>query len=159
MSAVFTRLKVWTLLLLMFVCAGSYLAAQPHLVFKRITVDNGLPQNTIMSVLQDKTGYIWISTNDGVCKYNGIDFKIYKHSDDDPASLSNNQVNKIFEDSRGNIWIGTFNGLNLYDRGRDAQAAAGCPARGPRGCGTAPSRPRCRRATAAWRAARRRWRA
>ncbi len=89
--------------------------AQAPLIFKSINVDNGLPQNTVLSVLQDKKGYLWVATYDGLSKYNGLEFKVYKNEINNVNSISNNKVNKLFEDKIGRIWVGTVDGLNLFD--------------------------------------------
>jgi signal transduction histidine kinase/ligand-binding sensor domain-containing protein/DNA-binding response OmpR family regulator len=85
-----------------------------NLVFKNINVDNGLSQNTVLSVLQDKKGYLWVGTYDGLSRYNGLEFKVFKNEAKNGKSLSNNHINKLFVDNKGNLWIGTTNGLNLY---------------------------------------------
>lgn len=94
----------------------SQLFAQKTLVFKRLNVDNGLAQNTAMSILQDKKGQIWIGTFDGLSKFNGTEFNTYKNDPGNSGSLSNNQVNKLIEDREGNLWIGTLNGINRYNK-------------------------------------------
>ncbi|MDB5115591.1 MAG: ATP-binding region ATPase domain protein [Mucilaginibacter sp.] len=95
------------------------LFAQNSLVFKRINVDNGLAQNTAMSILQDKKGQIWIGTFDGLSKFNGIEFNTYKNDARTPKSLSSNQVFKLMEDRDDKLWIGTLNGINCYDNTTD----------------------------------------
>ncbi|MDR6783229.1 ligand-binding sensor domain-containing protein/signal transduction histidine kinase/AraC-like DNA-binding protein [Pedobacter africanus] len=84
--------------------------------FKRLTINDGLSQNTAFCILQDKTGFIWIGTEDGLNKYDGYDFTIYKHENNDKKSLSNSQINALCEDRAENLWIGTSKGLNLLDR-------------------------------------------
>lgn len=87
-----------------------------NLSFKRLTINEGLSQNTAFCILQDKTGYIWIGTEDGLNKYDGYDFTIYKHENNDKNSLSNSQVNALCEDPKQNLWVGTSKGLNLLNR-------------------------------------------
>ena len=91
------------------------LYAQNTLIFKNINVDNGLPQNSVLSVLQDRKGYIWAGTFDGLSKFNGLDFKVYKNETNNNKSISNNKISKLFEDKKGNLWVGTFDGLNLFN--------------------------------------------
>lgn len=102
----------------MFFCS-EHLLAQKSLVFKRINVDNGLAQNTAMSILQDKKGQIWIGTFDGLSKFTGTEFITYKNDPANPGSLSSNQVNKLVEDRNGDLWVGTLNGVNRYNRKTD----------------------------------------
>ncbi|MGN6180703.1 MAG: hybrid sensor histidine kinase/response regulator transcription factor [Mucilaginibacter sp.] len=99
----------------MFFLQAGALYAQKALIFKNINVDNGLPQNTVLSVLQDKKGYLWAGTFDGLSKFNGLEFKIYKNQINDDKSISSNKIDKLFEDATGNLWIGTFDGLNLFN--------------------------------------------
>jgi len=109
-----TRIFVFSFFCVLFLqVSGLY--AQNTLIFKNINVDNGLPQNTVLSVLQDKKGYIWAGTFDGLSKFNGLDFKVYKNEPNNNKSLSNNKIDKLFEDTGGHLWVGTFDGLNLFD--------------------------------------------
>jgi len=92
------------------------LLAQEHINFKHLTIDEGLSQNTVFCTVQDKAGFIWIGTEDGLNKYDGYEFTIYKHENNNPKSLSHSQINTLFEDPKGNLWIGTADGLNLFSR-------------------------------------------
>ena len=75
-------------------------------------MDDGLSQNEIVSIIQDKRGLIWMATKGGgVTIFDGINYRYLKEEN----GLSNNIVYCLFEDLRGNIWIGTYDGLNLYD--------------------------------------------
>jgi signal transduction histidine kinase/ligand-binding sensor domain-containing protein/DNA-binding response OmpR family regulator len=69
----------------------------------------------INKVYQDKKGFIWIATENGLNKFDGTKFTIYKHSADDSTSIKNNYVRTVFEDSSGNFWVGCINGLMKYD--------------------------------------------
>lgn len=85
------------------------------LKFKRFTSADGLSQRSVMAILQDKKGYLWFGTRDGLNKFDGNKFIVYRHNANDPRSLSNNNIHAIYEDSYGNLWIGTQVGLNRYD--------------------------------------------
>jgi ligand-binding sensor domain-containing protein/signal transduction histidine kinase/DNA-binding response OmpR family regulator len=111
---VFIRTAIAFMLLMLF---GSWeLAAQTNLNFKRLTIDEGLSQNTVFCIMQDKVGFMWIGTEDGLNKYDGYEFKSFKHENDNANSISSSQINAMIEDSKGNFWIGTSEGLNLFDR-------------------------------------------
>lgn len=84
--------------------------------FKSYTINDGLSQNSVMCLLQDHYGFIWIGTEDGLNKFDGYEFKSYKHDNDDSTSISNNQINALYEDVDGKIWIATSKGLNIFDR-------------------------------------------
>ncbi len=87
----------------------------PYFQFKHIGVEEGLHQKTIYSILQDRRGYLWLGTNEGLVRYDGYRFKTYSKHMDDSTSLSNNHINCLFEDSRGWLWAGTEDGLNYYN--------------------------------------------
>lgn len=94
-----------------------YAQRQQALKFERITIEQGLSQNTVFAVLQDSKGFLWFGTEDGLNRYDGYTFKVYRHNPDDPGTLSNNMVRVIYEDRSGTIWIGTRGGgLNKFDR-------------------------------------------
>ncbi len=87
-----------------------------NLLFSRLSVENGLSQAGINSIAQDRFGYIWIGTQEGLNRYDGNDIIVYEFDDKDPNSLSNNWIWDIFIDSKGNLWIGTDGGgLDRYD--------------------------------------------
>jgi len=88
-----------------------------NLRFERISIKQGLSHNTVNCILQDSKGFMWFGTDDGLNKYDGYSFTVYKHDPNDSHSLSHNQVWALFEDSTGMLWVGTFGGgLNRFDR-------------------------------------------
>lgn len=89
------------------------------LKFKHYTASDGLSQRSVMAILQDKEGYLWFGTRDGLNRFDGNRFTVYKHHLGDTTSLSNNNVHSIYEDTNGNLWIGTQNGLNKYNPEQD----------------------------------------
>ncbi len=89
------------------------------LEFKHLSIDAGLSQSTIYAILQDKQGFIWIGTQDGLNKYDGYKFIVYRHDPQNIHSLSHNEIFSIYEDSTGTLWIGTGEGLERYDREHD----------------------------------------
>ena len=80
--------------------------------FQSITIDDGLSQSLAEYIYQDSSGYIWIGTNDGLNRYNGNEFKVYKNIKNDDNTISNNMISSLVEDSNRNLWIGTDGGLN-----------------------------------------------
>ncbi|GHT53934.1 hybrid sensor histidine kinase/response regulator [Bacteroidia bacterium] len=83
------------------------------------STDKNLSSSLIHKITQDKKGFIWISTEYGLNKFDGNQFTIYKHHADDSLSLKNNYVSHIIEDSKGFLWVGCINGLMRYDRAFD----------------------------------------
>jgi len=90
-------------------------SASGQINYDRLTMENGLPHNQVSSLLYDNDGYLWLGTSDGLCKYDGYSFTIFKHDPDDSLSISHNEVRSIYQDSKGTIWVGTTYGLNKYD--------------------------------------------
>lgn len=86
---------------------------------KFYSTDKELSNSLINAVYQDRKGFIWIATENGLNKFDGTRFSIYRHNATDSTSLKNNYVRTLFEDSRGNFWIGCINGLQRYDRATD----------------------------------------
>ena len=84
--------------------------------FKRITIEDGLSQTTAQYIFQDSKGYMWIGTSDGLNRYDGYEFKVYRYKEGDKKSLSGNYISAINEDKYGNIWIGTSRGLNKINK-------------------------------------------
>ncbi len=87
-----------------------------NLKFERITVQQGLPSSQVYSMVQDGQGYVWFGTDDGLARYNGYDFTVFRPDPNDPQSLSDRTILVLFKDSRNRLWIGTERGgLNRYD--------------------------------------------
>jgi ligand-binding sensor domain-containing protein/two-component sensor histidine kinase len=86
-------------------------------IFKQLTDADGLSQSTIFATIQDRVGYLWFGTIDGLNRYDGYEFKVYSSEPTDSTSISDNFTSALHEDSDGYIWIGTVNGfLNKFDR-------------------------------------------
>lgn len=83
--------------------------------FSHLTTDDGLSQMTVNDLLQDRQGYIWVATQDGLNRYDGYKFKVFRHDADDERSLADNRIYDLFEDKDGTLWVGTGGGLHRYD--------------------------------------------
>ena len=80
-------------------------------------INNGLSQGYIKNIIQDKKGFLWFSTNDGLNRYDGYSFTVFHHNTNDPASLADDELTFVFEDSQERLWVATRNqGLELFDR-------------------------------------------
>ncbi len=110
------RLKKSILLasLLLFTNTSSILA-NDNIRFKNIGIEEGISQSTVEKIFQDSKGYMWIATNDGLNRYNGYEFKVYKYGEDETKTLSSSSIIDIQEDEDGYIWVATSNGLNKID--------------------------------------------
>ena len=95
--------------------AQIYRDKNENFKFQHFTSAQGLSQRSVMGILQDKKGYVWFGTRDGLNKFDGSKFVVYRHRSGDKTSLSNNYIKTIHEDTRGNLWIGTQNGVNKFD--------------------------------------------
>lgn len=94
--------------------------SQDNIKFIRICVEQGLSQCTVFTILHDSRGFMWFGTEDGLNKYDGHNFTVYKHDPDDPGSLNDNWISSVYEDHAGVVWIGTRDGgLERYDRELD----------------------------------------
>ena len=110
-------MKLKHLLLLVLLSLSSVFAtAQQHIVFNHLTIYDGLSQATVNSIIQDKDNVMWFGTRDGLNRYDGYNFKVYKYSLRDAHSISNNKVKVVFEDKVGDLWIGTDRGLNRFNK-------------------------------------------
>jgi signal transduction histidine kinase/ligand-binding sensor domain-containing protein len=106
---------LWILLIVLLIPSPG-LAQELPVRFERISLEDGLSQVTIYCVFQDSRGLMWFGTEDGLNKYDGYTFTVYKRDPEDPNSLSTNSILVIAEDTAGALWIGTDNGgMNRFD--------------------------------------------
>ena len=93
------------------------LLSQTASAYESISTAQGLSQGMVFDILQDKEGFIWVATKNGLNRYDGYNFTVYTNDPYNPHSLSSNTILALFEDSKGRLWIGTENaGLNVYDK-------------------------------------------
>jgi signal transduction histidine kinase/ligand-binding sensor domain-containing protein/DNA-binding response OmpR family regulator len=93
---------------------------QPNFQFQRINSELGLSANTVTCITQDEKGFLWIGTLEGLNRYDGYNFKIFKHNPDDSTSIGANSIYSVYEDKSGTLWIGTYDGgLNKYNRDKE----------------------------------------
>ena len=77
--------------------------------------ENGLPNSQVSSIYQDGSGYIWMCSEGGLIRFDGMRFETFRHDRDRATSISSSSVICMLEDSRGNTWVATANGLNRFD--------------------------------------------
>ena len=80
--------------------------------FKTLDIQDGLSQNTVNAILQDKQGFMWFGTKDGLNRFDGLSFRIFKKEN---SALGNNFITALHEDKEGNIWVGTDAGVYVYN--------------------------------------------
>lgn len=87
--------------------------------FENISSAQGITDLNVRAIIQDKQGFIWIGSEDGLTRYDGYSSVIYRHQNGDQHSLSDNEVYALCTDNDGSLWIGTRKGLNRYDAAND----------------------------------------
>lgn len=88
--------------------------------FEQVQANQEISSNVIC-ILQDRRGFMWFGTRDGLNRYDGYNLTVYKHNDRDTQSISHNAVTDLIEDEQGNLWMATWDGgLNMYDRNKDS---------------------------------------
>ncbi len=90
------------------------LFAQPY-YFKHYLVENGLSNNSVSCSLQDKNGFLWFGTINGLNRFDGYSFKVFRHNGEDSTSIGSNFIRCLFADQKGCLWIGTNKGIYLYN--------------------------------------------
>ena len=86
-----------------------------ELTFAHLTTADGLSQNTVIDILQDRRGFMWFATGDGLNRYDGNTFVVYKHNPKDPATISDNFIRDLLEDDHGYLWVAAYPGVNKFD--------------------------------------------
>ncbi|MEM6339501.1 MAG: two-component regulator propeller domain-containing protein, partial [Pseudomonadota bacterium] len=82
--------------------------------FVRFSNKEGFNQNTINTIAQDRYGYLWFGTPNGLIKYDGYEFNTYTSQNKSDRNITSNYINHLFNDSNGVLWIGTHTGVNIY---------------------------------------------
>ena len=108
------------LLVLLILIEGFNSSAQnAPLTFEKVTVEQGLTSNRINGIVQDKSGFLWVATNNGLNRFDGVENKQYTKQQDDSSSLSNNAILTQFCDSDNQLWVLTINYLHRYNKKLD----------------------------------------
>ena len=102
------------------VLTGATSGLHRDISFTHISINDGLSQSTVRSACQDSRGQMWFATHDGLNRFDGYDFTVYRHRDDDSTSIADNIIRKVYLDSKGGLWVGTEKGLSFYDRDKDS---------------------------------------
>ncbi len=101
-------------------CFLQSYAQMTNAAFKRFSSNDGLSKNSITAILQDRDGFIWFGTTNGLNRFDGLEFKVYKHNPSDNTSLPSNEIQSLLQSKSGEIWIGTENsGVFSYSSAKD----------------------------------------
>lgn len=119
--------KVLGTLLAALIGSAALLALDPNravtqYILETWTSENGLPQNTVHQILQTRDGFLWIGTESGLVRFDGIEFKLFNRAN--TPALNRNRVQGLFEDRRGTLWIGNDGGVCCFAAGRFFNTAA-----------------------------------
>lgn len=87
--------------------------------FTNISQNEGLSHGIVVSSCQDSLGHMWFATHDGLNRYDGYRFTVYKNNPQDSTSIANNLIRKVYVDSAGDLWVGTDKSLSFYDRNKE----------------------------------------
>ncbi len=101
-----------------------------QLLFDRITTQEGLPNQEVLALFEDRDGFIWAGTGDGLARLEGTRIRVFHHDHNDPGSLAHDQVMGIAQDASGTLWIATMDGLARYDARSDTFTNLHIPAVG-----------------------------
>ncbi|MCA5004624.1 hybrid sensor histidine kinase/response regulator transcription factor [Sphingobacterium bovistauri] len=113
-------MRKYLLPLLFFVSIGFLFGQELPVSFQRYYSKDGLSSNTIYSIYRDSYGFLWLGTEDGLNRYDGRTYKVYRHDTNNELGLRANHINSLCEDEEGRVWIGTTGGgLSYYDRKLD----------------------------------------
>ena len=111
------KMLVRKFIFILLLFGGCWFNTIAQLRFERIGNQQGLSQSTVIKIFQDKKGFIWFATRDGLNKYDGYDFTVYRHIFNNPNSLSSSNITCITEDLNENLWVGTADGgINKMDK-------------------------------------------
>ena len=94
------------LLVVVLACSFSFKIFASSFYFRHLALEDGLPNSTILTQLQDDKGFMWFGTQKGLVRFDGYDFKLYQPDRDDPFSISLNYINALHQDSAGYLWVG-----------------------------------------------------
>ncbi|WP_440649233.1 ligand-binding sensor domain-containing protein [Chitinophaga sp. 22620] len=92
-----------------------YESSAQSIYFRHYEVENGLSNNSVITSLQDKDGFMWFGTPDGLNRFNGYNFKVFRIGEDKPGGPNNNPIFHLYEDVKGTLWVATLKGLFYFN--------------------------------------------
>ncbi len=113
------RMKRIGLTIISFYCVVSLIQAQlDNMRFLSLSTNDGLSQMSVLQIVQDSDGFLWFGTRNGLNRYNGYDFEVFKFNSDNSETISDNHISSLCEGVEATLWVGTMNGLNRMDRNK-----------------------------------------
>src|SRR5689334_6437267 len=116
---VMKRSKYFLFILLLF-CSLTGLSQNQSFNFEHMGTHEGLSQINVLCIFQDSRGFMWVGTMDGLNRYDGYNFTIYRNDAQDNNTIVGNYVTDITEDKNGDLWIATLDGLSKFDRKKES---------------------------------------
>ncbi|RYY13818.1 MAG: hypothetical protein EOO04_31245, partial [Chitinophagaceae bacterium] len=113
-NCLFTPNRAWGLLLLTLLTCVQFTIAQ-QILFRNYTVKDGLGSNTVWDIAQDKQGFMWFATKNGLNRFNGHEFITYRYSREMQYAIGNNFIHAICHFDNNKIWLGTEAGAYILD--------------------------------------------
>lgn len=102
--------------IMLFILSAHNEVPGQNISFGKYTTEDGLSNNRVFCIAQDHLGFLWFGTDNGLNRFDGYNFKVYRNDAENPYSISDNSIRSLFVDKKGYIWIGTKSGgLNKYD--------------------------------------------
>ncbi len=99
---------------------STVLGTENPLKFQHYSLDDGLSQGSVISIVQDQQGFLWLGTQDGLNRFDGYQFKVFYRDQSKPNSLSSSYIPSLHVDDHGNLWVGTTNGLDKLNKDDDS---------------------------------------
>ena len=121
------RLPIQRYIALLICFCVMCLKAQEQISFAHLGIQEGLSQSTVLSITQDVKGNMWFATFNGVNRFDGYGFTVYRHETGNAGSIADNMVYAVKADDKGGVWVGTTGWLSYYDAEMDAFRNYRCP--------------------------------
>ncbi|MCF6405985.1 ATP-binding protein [Chitinophaga filiformis] len=123
-------LQISILLLICLLIGGTEKVCGQLYYFRHYQVENGLSNNAVICSLQDSRGFMWFGTKDGLNRFDGYTFKVFRHNPQDSSSIGSNFIHALYEGADGTLWVGTENGLYSYNNSTESFLFLGVAPRG-----------------------------
>jgi len=111
-----SRRTLFSLFSLIVILSSQAIPTAAPFSFEKFAYNDKLPSNSVIRIYNDKEGYMWFGTKDGLCRFDGYDMKVFRSSALTPGKLSNNEIRCIAEDNDQQLWIGTYEGINIINK-------------------------------------------